>query len=145
MTSVPPEASTWLPPLAEPPATPRDRFEWAVRDAVTYTSEDLGEGTCGWLLSEDQFAAVFAAGDEFADALVQAHARTPRSQGARSRTSGNRPDLIRVMHHALEVLSNGYGYPRCKMGGGMRDNVTSDPAEVTCRLCSKILALRGDP
>ena len=56
------------PPLAEP-LPPRDRFQRAVRDAATYTSEDLGgEGTCGWLVSEAQFAAIFAAGDEFAAA-----------------------------------------------------------------------------
>ena len=56
--------------------TLRDRFERAVRDAATYRSEDLGgEGTCGWLLSEAQFAAIFAAGDAFAAA-----ARPPEKQ-----------------------------------------------------------------
>ena len=69
-------------PLAEVvPLDPRDRFEQAVRDAATYTSEDLGaEGTCGYLLSEDRFDAIFAAGEDFAAALLQAHAYTPRSQ-----------------------------------------------------------------
>ena len=65
------------PPLAASlPPSPRDRFERAVRDAATYRSEDLGgEGTCGWLLSEAQFAAIFAAGDAFAAA-----ARPPEKQ-----------------------------------------------------------------
>jgi len=70
------------PPLGESfPATPQDSFRQAVRDAATYTSEDLGgEGTCGWLLSEAQFARIFAAADELASALVEQCARTPGSQ-----------------------------------------------------------------
>ena len=79
MPTVRPESDYEMDPgltvLAEPapllaaslPPSPRDRFERAVRDAATYRSEDLGgEGTCGWLLSEAQFAAIFAAGDEYA-------------------------------------------------------------------------------
>ena len=71
-----------LPPLAEPvPVTPRDRFEQAVREAATYRSGDLGgEGTCGWLLSEAQFSAVFAAADTYAAALAEQAARTPAGQ-----------------------------------------------------------------
>ena len=62
--------------------TLRDRFERAVRDAATYRSEDLGgEGTCGWLLSEAQFAAIGKAADRYAAALVEQCARPPRSQG----------------------------------------------------------------
>ena len=74
-----------LPPLAEVvPSTPRDRFEQAVREAATYRSQDLGgEGTCGWLLSEGQFAAVFAAADEYAAAVIDQPARTPTSQRRR--------------------------------------------------------------
>ena len=71
-----------LPPLAEVvPSTPRDRFEQAVREAATYRSQDLGgEGTCGWLLSESQFAAIMAAFDRELAAGIEAHARTPASQ-----------------------------------------------------------------
>jgi len=66
------------PPLAESfPVTPQDRFRAAVRDAATYRSEDLGgEGTCGYLLSEVQFARIFAA----ADVLAEQCARSPESQ-----------------------------------------------------------------
>jgi hypothetical protein len=54
------------PPIAEG-LTSRDRFRQAVRDACIYVSEDLGgEGTSGYLLSEDQFRAIFAAGDKYA-------------------------------------------------------------------------------
>jgi hypothetical protein len=68
-------------PLAES-LPPRERFRQAVRDAATYRSEDLGgEGTCGYLLSEDRFDAIFAAGDELAAALVaQEAARPPAGQ-----------------------------------------------------------------
>jgi hypothetical protein len=73
-------------PLPEP--TPHDRFERAVRDAATYRSEDLGgEGTCGWLLSEAQFAAIGNAADRYAAALVEQCARTPRSQGGSCATT----------------------------------------------------------
>ena len=70
------------PPLAaQLPPDPRARFQRAVRDACTYRSEDLGdEGTCGWLLSEAQFRAVFAAGDELAAAMVQERAYSPEWQ-----------------------------------------------------------------
>ena len=71
-----------LPLAASLPLSPRDRFERAVRDAATYRSEDLGgEGTCGWLLSEAQFAAIGKAADRYAAALVEQCARPPRSQG----------------------------------------------------------------
>jgi hypothetical protein len=67
---------------AQLPPSPRDRFERAVREAAIYRSEDLsGEGTCGWLLSEAQFAAIGNAADRYAAALVEQCARPPRSQG----------------------------------------------------------------
>ena len=67
-----------LPPLAEPlPPDPRSRFQRAVRDACTYSAD---EGTCGWLLSEAQVRAVFAAGDELAAAMVQERAYSPEWQ-----------------------------------------------------------------
>ena len=47
-----------------------------------------------------------------------------------------------VMHHALVVLHNGYGYPRCEQPGRRR-NVTTDPAAVTCKRCRKILDSTG--
>jgi hypothetical protein len=49
-----------------------------------------------------------------------------------------RGDLLRVMHHTLVVLHNGYGYPRCEQPG-RRPNVTADPAAVTCKRCRKII------
>ena len=52
----------------------RQRFRQAVRDAATYCGD---EGTCGWLLSEAQFAAIFGAGEDFAARMVEAHARPP--------------------------------------------------------------------
>ena len=75
-----PEPASLL--AAQLPPSPRDRFERAVREAATYRSEDLGgEGTCGYLLSEDRFDAIFAAGDELAAALVaQEAARPPAGQ-----------------------------------------------------------------
>jgi hypothetical protein len=54
--------------------------------------------------------------------------------------SGKRRDLIRVTHHTLEVLPNGYGFPLCEMPG-RRANVTTDPARVTCKRCQKILGM----
>ena len=68
------------PPLTES-LSPRDRFQAAVREAATYRSEDLGgECTCGWLLSEAQFSAVFAAADVYAAALAEQASRTPAGQ-----------------------------------------------------------------
>lgn len=56
----------------------RDQFVRAVREAATYRSEDLGgEGTSGYLLSEEQFAVIFAAGDEYAAHEVEACAHPP--------------------------------------------------------------------
>ena len=93
MPTVRPESDYEMDPgltvLAEPapllaaslPLSPRDRFERAVRDAATYRSEDLGgEGTCGWLLSEAQFAAIGNAADRYAAALVEQCARPPEKQ-----------------------------------------------------------------
>lgn len=65
--------------------SPRDRFQAAVREAATYTSEDLGaEGTSGYLLSEDRFDVIFAAGDELAEAMASGLYAPPPSQGGAS-------------------------------------------------------------
>jgi hypothetical protein len=52
----------------------RQRFRQAVRDAATYSSDD---GTCGWLLSEAQFTAIFGSGEDFAARMVEAYAHPP--------------------------------------------------------------------
>jgi hypothetical protein len=57
-----------------------EAFRRAVRDAVTYSADD---GTCGWLLSEEQFQRIFGAGEEFAAACVELWARPPGKRKAR--------------------------------------------------------------
>jgi hypothetical protein len=55
----------------------RETFRRALRSAATYGSD---EGTCGWLLSEDQFAAIERAAVELGMRLVEAYARSPQCQ-----------------------------------------------------------------
>ena len=70
-------------PLAAPP-TPRERFREDIRRIATYRSEDPGgEGTCGYKLTEAEFAAIGRAADWYAAALVEECARTPASQRRR--------------------------------------------------------------
>jgi hypothetical protein len=60
--------------------TPAERFEAAVRDAVLPRLLAPGEDTGPYLLCESQLADIGAAADEYAAALVERCARTPRSQ-----------------------------------------------------------------
>ena len=67
-------------PIAES-LSPRERFREDIRRIATYASEDLGgEGTCGYKLTEAEFAAIGRAADWYAAALVEECARTPASQ-----------------------------------------------------------------
>jgi hypothetical protein len=59
-------------------AAARETFRQALRSAATYASD---EGTCGWLLSEDQFAVIERAAVELGMGLVEAYARSPYPPG----------------------------------------------------------------
>jgi hypothetical protein len=78
----PPRVHWWTSVRPEPvrpseaAAGPRWRLREAIREAVTYRSEDLGgEGTCGYLLSGEQLAVIEGAAEEFAAACIELFAR----------------------------------------------------------------------
>lgn len=72
-----------MPPLPPPPGPmTRERLDSVLRAAAVYHAD---EGTSGWLLSEDQFAAILAAADEYrSHALGELAAEFDELGGGRS-------------------------------------------------------------
>lgn len=74
--------------------TAREDFRAAVRSAATYAAD---EGTQGWLLTEAQFAAIDAAGDEYrAGALLSLAADLDRRANVPSSLSQRVRDAFRA-------------------------------------------------